>query len=144
MNIDNEKMLAGYPEICSLFNKWMNKTMLLSTGNCNVPEWDILINYGKEHDTEFAGFAYDYLDIYGSNWMILSMIDNIIGCPIVDEDDSYINPNTDFVKTLYMIVCNAKKEGNLEVCDDKSLIIKGMPNLYNNNMKMSWNNKIND
>jgi len=100
-----------FPELSHLYNVWIDKTMFLSTGNCNVPEWDEFIECAKKDKKKFARFALSYLEDNGSDWMILGAIDEVVGSPI-KSTSGYVNPNLPEIAELYkswMALANADK-----------------------------------
>lgn len=82
-----------------LWNDWGRHTMFMSTGNCQHPTWNNLVEYGKNNQEETIAFCAEYLKEIGSNWCILTFIDNAIGDPIDHEKTpGYINPNSEDIR----------------------------------------------
>lgn len=91
-------------KLMELYNIWSFETGFMSTGNCEHKTWKDLIEYGKENPMESIDFSLEYLNDIGSNWIILTFIDEVIGDPIDHEKSpGYINPNREDIRELYII-----------------------------------------
>ena len=96
-------------KLMELYNTWQEETQFLSTGNCETKSWQDLIEYGKEHIMESIDFALEYLNDKGSNWIILTFVNEAIGDPIDRKNTTgYINPNTNEIKEFYIYYLTLK------------------------------------
>lgn len=89
-------------KLMELYNSWLDEQGFSSLFCHTLPCWSNFVNYGIEHKEEAKQFALEYLRDLKCDWVILTFVDTVFGCPInYEKTTAYVSPKDPVVKTIY-------------------------------------------